>query len=98
MTTNTDDLNQQANKLSSISQEFQAAVQRVDSIAGELASQMQGAAGTAAQQSLSSFNQAANQQNQLLEQIGQTITTSGGHYETQSSDSASSISNVDMGM
>lgn len=74
-----------------ISGELKSVIAQVDSTAGALAVQMQGQAGTAAQQALIRFQEAANKQIQELNDISNNIHTSGTQYTSTDDDQAGNL-------
>jgi WXG100 family type VII secretion target len=74
-----------------ISGELTAVIGQVEATAGALATQMVGQAGTAAQQALIRFQEAAAQQTKQLDDISANIHTSGVDYTTTDDDQASAL-------
>jgi WXG100 family type VII secretion target len=74
-----------------ISGELKGVRAQVESTAGALAGQMVGQAGTAAQQALLRYQEAANQQEQTLMDISTNIHTSGMQYTSTDEDQAGSL-------
>jgi WXG100 family type VII secretion target len=74
-----------------ISGELQGVIAQVEATAGALSSQMVGQAGTAAQQALIRFHEAAAQQIQQLTDISANIHTSGTQYTATDDDQASAL-------
>lgn len=74
-----------------ISGELTGIIGQVEATAGALAIQMQGRAGTAAQQALIRFQEAAAQQTKQLDDISANIHTSGVDYTTTDDDQASAL-------
>lgn len=74
-----------------ISGELTAVIAQVEATAGALASQMVGQAGTAAQQALIRFHEAAAQQTKQLDDISANIHTGGIQYQTTDDDQASAL-------
>lgn len=77
-----------------ISGELKGVIAHVESTAGALASQMQGQAGTAAQQALLRFHEAAAQQVQELNDISSNIHSSGTQYTSTDEDQAGTLSSA----
>jgi WXG100 family type VII secretion target len=71
-----------------ISGELSVVIAQVEATAGALASQMVGQAGTAAQQALIRFQEAAAQQTKQLDDIAANIHTGGVQYTTTDDDQA----------
>jgi WXG100 family type VII secretion target len=77
-----------------ISGELTAVIAQVEATAGALASHMVGQAGTAAQQALIRFHEAAAQQTKQLDDISANIHTSGVQYTSTDDDQASAFSSA----
>jgi len=77
-----------------ISGELKSVIAQVESTGGTLAAQMQGQAGTAAQQALIRFHEAADKQIQELNEISTNIHTSGTQYTSTDDDQASTLSSA----
>ena len=91
MNTDTAVLAQEAANFDRISGELKGVIAHVESTAGALASHMVGQAGTATQQALIRFHEAAQQQIQELTDISNNIHTAGMHYSSADEDQASSL-------
>lgn len=74
-----------------ISGELKGVIAHVESIAGTLAAQMVGQAGTAAQAALARYNEAAARQIQELNDISANIHTTGVQYTSTDEDQASTL-------
>jgi WXG100 family type VII secretion target len=74
-----------------ISGELQAVIGQVESTGGALAAQMVGAAGTAAQNALIRFHEAAARQTQELNDISTNIQHSGVQYTATDDDQAGAL-------
>ncbi|CRZ17174.1 WXG100 family type VII secretion target [Mycolicibacterium neworleansense] len=74
-----------------ISGELKSVIAQVESTGGSLAMQMQGQAGTAAQQALIRFQEAADKQIQELNEISTNIHTSGTQYTSTDDDQAGNL-------
>lgn len=74
-----------------ISGELTGIIGQVEATAGALATQMVGQAGTAAQQALIRFQEAAAQQTKQLDDISANIHTSSADYTTTDDDQASAL-------
>ncbi|EHI11439.1 WXG100 family type VII secretion target [Mycolicibacterium thermoresistibile] len=74
-----------------ISGELKGVMGQVDATASALAAQMVGAAGTAAQQALLRFQEAAQRQVQELNDISANIHTSGVQYSATDDDQAAAL-------
>jgi WXG100 family type VII secretion target len=77
-----------------ISGELKGVMGQVDATASALAAQMVGAAGTAAQQALLRFQEAAQRQVQELNDISANIHTSGVQYTSTDEDQSSTLSSA----
>lgn len=77
-----------------ISGELKSVMSQVDATGGALAAQMQGQAGTAAQQALIRFQEAAAKQMQELNDISGNIHTSGTQYTSTDDDQAATLSSA----
>jgi WXG100 family type VII secretion target len=71
-----------------ISGELKGVIGQVESTAGALAAQMVGSAGTAAQQALTRFHEAAQAQINQLNDISGNIHTAGSQYTATDEDQA----------
>jgi len=80
-----------ASEFDGISNELKSAISQVDSTAGELATHLQGPAGTAAQAAFTRFREAANKQVQELNDISQNINSAGVQYQAAADDAAGSL-------
>lgn len=96
MNTETDVLAAEAANFDRIAGELKGILGYVDATASGLAAQMQGAAGTAAQQALTRFQEAAQAQNQQLMEISSNIGTAGIKYTTTDEDQAGMVGSVDI--
>jgi len=94
MNTDTAVLAKEAANFERISGELQAVIGQVESTAGALAAQMVGAAGTAAQQALVRFHEAAARQTQELNDISANIHTGGVQYTATDDDQAGALSSA----
>jgi WXG100 family type VII secretion target len=77
-----------------ISGELKGVIAHVESVAGALASQMVGQAGTAAQAALQRYHEAAARQIQELNDISANIHTSGVQYTATDEDQASVVASA----
>ncbi|ORB62890.1 WXG100 family type VII secretion target [Mycolicibacterium tusciae] len=77
-----------------ISGELTGIIGQVEATAGALATQMVGQAGTAAQQALIRFQEAAAQQTKQLDDISANIHTSGVDYTATDDDQASALNSA----
>lgn len=87
-------LAKEASNFERISGELKGIRAQVESTAGALATQMQGQSGTAAQQALMRYQEAANQQEQALMDISSNIHTSGMQYTATDEDQAGTLSSA----
>lgn len=77
-----------------ISGELKSVIAQVESTGGTLASQMVGQAGTAAQQALLRFHEAADKQIQELNEISTNIHTSSTQYTSTDEDQAGGLASA----
>lgn len=77
-----------------ISGELRGVRAHVESTAGMLAADMVGQSGTAAQQALLRYQEAATQQEQLLMDISSNIHTAGVQYTSTDEDQAGTLSSA----
>jgi WXG100 family type VII secretion target len=87
-------LAKEASNFERISGELKGVIAHVESVAGSLAPQFQGQAGSAAQAALMRFQEAANQQIQELNDISTNIHTAGAHYTSTDEEQSSSLSHA----
>ncbi|ORW10397.1 WXG100 family type VII secretion target [Mycobacterium kyorinense] len=85
-------LAKEASNFERISGELKGVIAHVESVAGSLAPQFQGQAGSAAQAALMRFQEAANQQIQELNDISTNIHTAGAHYTSTDEEQHSALS------
>lgn len=87
-------LAKEASNFERISGELKGVIAHVESVAGSLAPQFRGQAGSAAQAALMRFQEAANQQIQELNDISTNIHTAGAHYTSTDEEQSSSLSHA----
>lgn len=87
-------LAKEASNFERISGELKGVIAHVESVAGSLAGQWHGQAGTAAQAALVRFQEAANQQIQELNDISTNIHTAGAHYTSTDEEQQGSLSSA----
>jgi WXG100 family type VII secretion target len=92
MRTDSAALSAEAANFDRISSELQRVIAGVEQTGGELASHMQGQAGTAAQQALVRFHEAGQAQIKALGDISQNIHQAGVTYQRADDEQASSLS------
>ncbi|SRX92891.1 10 kDa culture filtrate antigen EsxB (LHP) (CFP10) [Mycobacterium tuberculosis H37Rv] [Mycobacterium shimoidei] len=87
-------LAKEASNFERISGELKGVIAHVESVAGTLAGQFQGQAGTAAQTALMRFQEAANQQIMELNDISTNIHTAGAHYTSTDEEQSGNLSSA----
>lgn len=92
MQTDAATLSAEAQNFDGIAGELKAVIQGVESTGSELASGWQGQAGTAAQQALVRFQEAARAQESQLMEISSNISQAGIQYTSADDEQAGSLS------
>lgn len=96
LTTDTEGLAAGAAEFERISAELKAVEAQVEATAGSLHADLQGMAGVATQAALARFKEAAEKQNQELNEISEKIAHAGIQYSSTDEDQASALSSVQM--
>jgi WXG100 family type VII secretion target len=87
-------LNQGAEAFGSVHQSLTQVRSNVDTTAGELAQHVVGRTGTAIQQALTRYNEKAEAQLKVLQEIQENIRAAGGHYEKADDEASSGMTGM----